>query len=59
MTHRSASPWDDKPRRSSHADKRWAIRRELRGKEIDAVLRNGANEQAIRDLAERLLALAA
>ena len=30
--HRSASPWDDEPRRPSHADKR----RELLGEEIAA-----------------------
>ena len=29
--HRSASPWDDEPRRPSHADKRRAWRRELLG----------------------------
>lgn len=58
VAHRSASPWDDKPRRPSHADKRRAIRRELLGNEIDAVLRDGANNEEIRDLAERLLNLA-
>lgn len=57
--HRSQSPWDERPRRPSHADKRRAWRRELLGKEIDAVLRDGANEEGIRDLAERLLSLAA
>jgi hypothetical protein len=57
--HRSASPWDDKPRRPSHADKRRAWRRELLGEEIDAVLRDGADDDEIRDLAERLLNLAA
>jgi hypothetical protein len=36
--HRSASPWDDEPRRPSHADKRRAWRRELLGEEIYAVL---------------------
>lgn len=57
--HRSASPWDDKPRRPSHADKRRAWRRELLAGEIDAVLRGGADDEEIRDLAERLLSLAA
>lgn len=57
--HRRESPWDDKPRRPSHADKRRAIRRELLGSEIDAVLRHGANDEEIRHLAERLLNLAA
>jgi hypothetical protein len=57
--HRGESPWDDKPRRPSHADKRRAWRRELLGEEIDAVLRDGAVDEEIRDLAERLLNLAA
>jgi hypothetical protein len=57
--HRSQSPWDERPRRPSHADKRRAWRRELLGNEIDAALRDGANEEGIRDLAERLLSLAA
>jgi hypothetical protein len=57
--HRSESPWDDKPRRPSHADKRRAWRRELLAREIDAVLPDGADGEEIRDLAERLLNLAA
>jgi hypothetical protein len=59
VSHRSQSPWDDKPRRPSHADKRRAWRRELLGNEIDAVLRDGTDDGEIRDLAERLLNLAA
>jgi hypothetical protein len=57
--HRSASPWDDKPRRPSHADKRRAWRRELLGEEIRAALRPGVTEAVIRAAAERLLNLAA
>ena len=57
--HRSLSPWDDEPRRPSHADKRRAWRRELLGDEIRAALRPGANEREIRATAERLLNLAA
>ena len=57
--HRSASPWDDDPRRPSHADKRRAWRRELLGNEIRAVLRPGVTEQEIQAAAERLLNLAA
>ncbi len=57
--HRSASPWDDEPRRPSHADKRRAWRRELLGEEIRAALRPGANEREIQATAERLLNLAA
>jgi len=59
VAHRSTSPWDDKPRRPSHADKRRAWRRELLAEDIDAVLRVGADTEQIRDLAERLLDLAA
>jgi hypothetical protein len=57
--HRRASPWDDKPRRPSHADKRRAWRRELLAEEIDAVLTDETDDEGIRDLAERLLNLAA
>lgn len=57
--HRSESPWDEKPRRPSHADKRRAWRRELLAAEIDAVLRDRADDEEYRDLAQRLLNLAA
>jgi hypothetical protein len=57
--HRSASPWDDEPRRPSHADKRRAWRRELLGDEIRSVLQLGPTEQEIAAAAERLLDLAA
>ena len=57
--HRSASPWDDEPRRPSHADKRRAWRRELLAGEIRAALRPGATEREIAAAAERLLSLAA
>jgi len=50
--HRGASPWDDDPRRPSHADKRRAWRRELLGKEIRAALRPGATEQEVAVAAE-------
>ena len=53
--HRSASPWDDEPRRPSHADKR----RELLGEEIRSALRPGVSEREIHAAAERLLDLAA
>jgi hypothetical protein len=58
VSHRSASPWDGKPRRPSHADKRRAWRRELLAKEIDAILRDCTDSEEIRDRAERLLNLA-
>jgi len=58
VAHRRASPWDDKPRRPSHADKRRAWRRELLAEDIEAVLQAGTNPEKIHDLAERLLDLA-
>lgn len=57
--HRSASPWDDEPRRPSHADKRRGWRRELLREEIRAALHSGATEREITAAAERLLNLAA
>jgi hypothetical protein len=57
--HRSASPWDDEPRRPSHADKRRAWRRELLRQEIEVVLRSELSEEELQAQAERLLALAA
>ncbi len=57
--HRAASPWDDEPRRPSHADKRRAWRRELLAAEIHAVLRPGVTEPEIQAAADRLLNLAA
>jgi hypothetical protein len=57
--HRAQSPWDDRARRPSHADKRRAWRREILGDEIRAALRSGADEREIHAAAERLLDLAA
>jgi hypothetical protein len=57
--HRVASPWDDQERRPSHADKRRAWQRELLAEEINAVVANAQDGAEIRDLAERLLNLAA
>jgi DDE superfamily endonuclease len=59
VAHRHASPWDDKPRRPSHADKRRAWRRELLSEEIKAVLPVETNDEEIRKLTERLMELAA
>jgi hypothetical protein len=59
VEHRRSSPWDDQPRRPSHADKRRACRREFLAEEIKAVLPDESNRAAIRELAERLLDLAA
>jgi len=58
VEHRQSSPWDDQPRRPSHADKRRACRREFLAEEIKAALPDATNRAEIRDLAERLLDLA-
>jgi hypothetical protein len=59
VNHRRASPWDDPDRRPRHADKRRAARREFLAEEINAALPEGGDRAEIRDLAERLLDLAA
>jgi len=59
VAHRRASPWDDKPRRPSHADKRRAWQREVLSQELTAGLPQGTNNEQIRNLTERLLELAA
>ena len=51
----AAPPWDDDPRRPSHADERRAWRRELLGEEIRAALRPGGTERDILAIAGRLL----
>jgi hypothetical protein len=56
---RSQSPWDSQPRRPSHADKRRALQREILVGEIEAVLSGRPNQEGLRALAERLLAMAA
>jgi hypothetical protein len=59
LVNRSASPWDNRARRPSHADKRRAWRRALLSDEINAVLRPGVTEAEIQAATERLLSLAA
>ena len=41
LVSRSASPWDDKPGRHSHADKRKALQREVLRGELEEVLSGG------------------
>jgi hypothetical protein len=57
--HRAKSPWDDKTRRPSHADKRRAWRRTLLAEEIRAALPGATTDEKLRGLTERLLDLAA
>jgi hypothetical protein len=59
LVDRRASPWDHEPRGPSHADKRKALRREVLRREIEAVLAGPPDPQRYRELAERLLELAA
>jgi len=59
LVDRSQSPWDAEPRRPSHADKRKALQREVLRAEIEAALAGPPNKQRFRELAERLLDLAA
>jgi hypothetical protein len=59
LVDRTASPWDSRWRRPSHADKRRAWRRAILDEEIRAVLQPGATEAEILEAADRLLSLAA
>jgi hypothetical protein len=59
LVDRSASPWDNQPRRPSHADKRKALQREVLQAEIHEALSGRPTKQRMRDLAQRLLDLAA
>jgi hypothetical protein len=59
LVDRSASPWDSEPRRPSHADNRKALQREVLRQEIEAVLAGPPDRQRFRELAEKLLDLAA
>jgi hypothetical protein len=59
VVDRSQSPWDDPTRRASHQDKRKALQHQVLRQEIDAALAGPPNPAKIRELAERLLSLAA
>ena len=59
LVDRSASPWDAEPRRPSHADKRKALQREVLRQEIEAVLAGPPDQERFRELADKLLDLAA
>jgi hypothetical protein len=58
LVDRSDSPWDDSSRRPSHQDKRKTLQRQILRQEIHEALSGPPDPQRIRDLAERLLALA-
>jgi hypothetical protein len=59
VVDRSASPWDCEPRRPSHADKRKALQREVLRAEIREALAGRPTKRGMRELARRLLDLAA
>src|SRR5262249_50500202 len=59
LVERSNSPWAREPRRPSHADKRKALQREVLRAEIHEALSGRPTKERIRQLAERLLELAA
>jgi DDE superfamily endonuclease len=59
LADRSACPWDDPCRRPSHADKRKALLRHALRAEIQEALAGRPTKQEFRDLAERLLEMAA
>jgi hypothetical protein len=59
LVDRSRSPWDAEPRRPSHQDKRKALQRQLLRAEIDATLSGPVDKARFRELAEKLLELAA
>jgi len=59
LVDRSASPWDNQPRRPSHQDKRKALQRDILHREINACLAGQPTEEKIRELAQLLLDLAA
>jgi hypothetical protein len=58
LMDRSRSPWDEEPRRPSHADKRKALQRVILHAEINAALPQAAQRTKIRALTQRLLDLA-
>jgi hypothetical protein len=59
LANRGASPWDREPRRPSHQDKRKALQREALQAEIQEALSGRPTKRRMRELAQRLLDLAA
>ena len=59
LVDRSASPWDKEPRRPSHADRRKSLIRQCLREEYQAALRGPGQKQKLKQLAKRLLKLAA
>jgi len=59
LVDRSRSPWDDEPRRPSHADRRKALLRQCLQEEFQQVLTGGDEQTKLRAFVERLMLLAA
>ncbi len=59
LCDRSASPWDNAPRRPSHADRRRAFQRACFAEEFSLLPRAWQRKRKIRRLFEDLLDLAA
>ena len=58
LVDRKNSPWDDEPRRPSHADRRKALQRQVPREEIETVLRGRPTKGEFLGLAEGLLRVA-
>jgi hypothetical protein len=59
LVDRTASPWDKEPRRPSHADRRKSLLRRCLREEYQAALRGPGQKRKLKNLAKRLLKLAA
>jgi hypothetical protein len=59
LVDRSASPWDNEPRRPSHADRRKALQRERLREEYKAALEDPDQNAKLRQFCERLMQIAA
>jgi len=59
LVDRGASPWDEEPRRPSHADRRKALRRQCLRAEYQAALAGRGQKQKLKRLTRRLLKLVA
>jgi hypothetical protein len=59
LVDRSASPWDNEPRRPSHADRRKALHRECLRQEFQAALHGPDQNEKLQQLCLRLMKLTA
>ena len=59
LVDRSASPWDNEPRRPSHADRRKALRRECLREEYQAALQGPRPNEKLQQFCLRLMESAA